>query len=108
MDDILVHGKTEEIHGQRLAKVWEVIKAPGLKLNKAKCHFKEKQVCFLGHIINKTGVRTNPDKVTGIKNCPQTQNVTKLKKFPGMVNYLALFAGQSEATMAKGGRQQTS
>lgn len=57
MDDILIHGETEEIHDQRLAEVLKVIEAAGLKLNKAKYKFKQKQVRFLGHVIDEAGVR---------------------------------------------------
>uniref|UniRef100_A0A3P9JCS6 ribonuclease H n=1 Tax=Oryzias latipes TaxID=8090 RepID=A0A3P9JCS6_ORYLA len=91
MDDVLIHAETEEQHDQRLAKVLKVIEAAGLKLNRAKCKFKQREVRFLGHIIDEAGVRADPQKVTGIENFPQPQNVTELKRFLGMVNYLAKF-----------------
>lgn len=49
---------------------------------------------FLGHVINETGVRPDPEKVTGIENFPQPQNVTELKRFLGMVNYLAKYIAE--------------
>uniref|UniRef100_A0A3B4U8Y0 ribonuclease H n=1 Tax=Seriola dumerili TaxID=41447 RepID=A0A3B4U8Y0_SERDU len=94
MDDILIHGENEEIHDQRLAEALRVIEAAGLKLNEAKCKLKQKQVRFLGHIIDETGVRPDPEKVTGIENFPQPQNVTELKRFLGMVNYLAKYVAE--------------
>ncbi len=68
MDDVLVHAESEELHDQRLAEVLKVIKAAGLKLNRTKCKFKQKQVRFLGHIIDETGIHADPNKVTGIEN----------------------------------------
>ena len=53
MDDILVHAETEELYDQRLDEVLKVIEAVGLKLNEAKCKFKQRQVRFLGHVINR-------------------------------------------------------
>ncbi|KAL6482004.1 hypothetical protein MHYP_G00100840 [Metynnis hypsauchen] len=91
MDDILVHGESEEIHDQCLAKALKVIEASGLKLNEHKCKFRQTQVRFLGHVIDKAGVRPDPDKVAGIENFPQPNNVTELKRFLGMVNYLAKY-----------------
>lgn len=35
--------------------------------------------------------RTAISKVAGIENFPQTNNVTELKRFLGMVNYLAKY-----------------
>ncbi|KAI4890200.1 hypothetical protein NFI96_001996, partial [Prochilodus magdalenae] len=91
MDDILVHGATEEIHDQRLDKTLKVIEASGLKLNEHKCKFRQTQVRFLGHVIDKAGSRPDPDKVAGIENFPQPNNITELKRFLGMVNYLAKY-----------------
>lgn len=62
MDDILIHGPTEEIHDQRLAEALRVIKAAGLKLKKAKCRVKIKQVRFLGHLIDEMGIRPDPKR----------------------------------------------
>lgn len=91
MDDILVHGENKEIHDERLAKVLKVIEAAGLKLNKRKCRFRQDRIHFLGHVIDKDSVCPDPDKVAGIENFPQPQNATELKRFLGMVNYLAKY-----------------
>lgn len=91
MDDILIHAETEEQHDRRLAEVLKVIEKARLKLNQAKCKFKQRQVRFLGHLIDEAGVRADPNKVAGIGNFPQPQNATELKRFLGMVNYLAKF-----------------
>ncbi|KAK7880220.1 hypothetical protein WMY93_033117 [Mugilogobius chulae] len=80
MDDILIHGENKEIHDQRLTKALQVIEAAGLKLNRSKCKFQMDRVRFLGHIIDKDGVRPDPDKVAGIKSFPQPNNVTELKR----------------------------
>lgn len=68
----LIHGETEKIHDQRLAEALRDIEAAGLKLKKAK--FKQKQVSFLGHIIEETGIRPNPDKA-------YVQNAAKSVRF---------------------------
>ena len=91
MDDVLIHGETEEIHDKRLAEALKVIEAAGLKLNKEKCKFKQREVRFLGHIIDETGVRPDPQKVASIENFPEPQNVVELRRYLGMVNYLAKF-----------------
>lgn len=91
MDDILVHGPTQKIRDQCLKEALRVIEAAGLKLNKIKCKFSQTQVHFLGHLIDEMGTRPDPNKVTRIQNFPQPQNVTELKRFLGMVNYLARY-----------------
>ena len=66
MDDILVHGKSEEEHNQRLLAVLHRLEKAGITLNKKKCVFAQEQVKFLGQIVDHTGVRPDPDKVSAI------------------------------------------
>ncbi|XP_061153604.1 uncharacterized protein plppr3b isoform X2 [Syngnathus typhle] len=91
MADILVHGETEEEHDKRLEQVLRVVEEAGLKLNRGKCKFRRRQIKFLGHIIDENGVRPDPAKVEGIEKFPKPQNVAELRRFIGMVNYLAKF-----------------
>lgn len=73
MDDVLVYGDTPEQHDQRLSK------SADLKLNKEKCKFRQDQLHFLGQVIDKSGVRPDPDKVKAIRKLPPPQNVQDLK-----------------------------
>lgn len=68
LDDIVVLGKTWEQHFDNLAQVLERSAEAGLKLKPKKCNFLQKEVTFLGHIVSKAGVRTDPDKVKAVAN----------------------------------------
>ena len=48
VDDVLVHGRSQEEHDERLFKVLERLQKEGLTLNKEKCKFSTSQVSFLG------------------------------------------------------------
>ena len=63
MDDILVHGNTPEEHEQRLQRALTVIDRAGLKLNKEKCLLRQNQLKYLGHVIDKEGIRPDTAKV---------------------------------------------
>lgn len=91
MDDILVYGTTMEEHDARLDKVMRHIESAGLKLNKEKCSLRQSQLRFLGHLIDHTGVRPDPEKVEAISQLPPPQNVQELKRVLGMVNYLGKY-----------------
>ncbi len=66
LDDLLVYAPTEEKAIKRLELVFTRLRARRLKLAPKKCHFLRRSVTFLGHIIDKTGVATDPDKVSAI------------------------------------------
>ena len=62
MDDILVHGKTQEEHDATLKMVLTRLQTAGLTLNTEKCQFSKTTLKFLGHIIDRSGVIPDPDR----------------------------------------------
>ena len=92
MDDVLVFGSTQEEHDQRLMALLERIKAAGVSLNKEKCKFSVHTVKFLGHIVNKDGIKADPDKTSAILKMKPPQNVTELCRFMGLANQLGKFS----------------
>ena len=57
IDDILITGETEEEHLQILNEVLTRLETAGVRLKKEKCVFMAKEVIYLGHRINKEGLR---------------------------------------------------
>ena len=92
MDDILVHGRTKEEHDERLSKVLQRLQDAGITLNTEKCHFSQGSVTFLGHLIDGTGIRPDPDKVTAIQKVRKPENVGDVRRFLGMANQLSKFS----------------
>ncbi|XDV16248.1 hypothetical protein PO909_016045 [Leuciscus waleckii] len=91
MDDVLVYGDTPEQHDQRLSKVLKRIESAGLKLKKINNKFRQDQLHFLGHVIDKSVVRPDPGKVKAIRELLPPQNVQDLKRILGMFNYLGRY-----------------
>lgn len=50
-----------------------------------------KQVEYLGHVIDKDGLRPTQQKVKAIQDAPTPTNITELRAFLGMLNYYAKF-----------------
>ena len=68
LDDILIFSKTKDEHIKRLKNVFQKIKDAGLKLKRDKCQFMKEETKFLGHIINKNGIKTEESKIQSIKD----------------------------------------
>ena len=75
MDDVLVHGTSLEEHDQRLAKVMEVIKRSGLRLNKDKCRFRQTEVVYFGHRVTPAGLKPDLEKLRAVQDMRQPTNV---------------------------------
>ena len=92
MDDIVVSGRNEAEHDQRLQATLEKLASAGVTLNKAKCVFKKSSITFLGHIISEDGIKADPDKVAAVNDMDVANDVPDLRRFLRMVNQLGKFA----------------
>ena len=91
MDDILIHASNQDKHDQQVREVLTRLRNAGLTLSPGKCEFSKDSVKFLGHIIDSSGIRADPDKISAINHFPAPTNITELQRFLGMVNQLAKF-----------------
>ena len=69
-DDIIVYSKTLEEYKEHLAKVFQELQEHKLYVNSKKSEFFLREICYLGHIISKDGIRTDPDKLKIIQEWP--------------------------------------
>ena len=92
MDDILIHGTTQEEHDERLARVLTRLQDAGLTLNREKCAFSQDRVSFLGHLIDREGIRPDPGKVAAIRGVQTPSCISDIRRFLGMVNQMIKFA----------------
>ena len=92
VDDILVYGKTREEHDERLHKVLQRLQEAKATLNLEKCQFAQSRVNFLGHVIDGTGIRPDPDKVVAIQKVRTPANVGDVCRFLGMANQMSKFS----------------
>ena len=91
LNDIIVLSKMPEEHIQRLRGVFEKLTAAGLQLKASKCEFFKSHITYLGHIVSKDGIETDPKKVTIINEWPAPRTVTEVQSFLGFTNYYHKF-----------------
>ena len=89
IDDVLVHGKTQLEHDQRLTAVLDRLRKAKVILNKEKCEFSKHSIRFLRQVIDQSGIRPDPDKVKAVQAMNEPENVTKLRRFLGMTTQLS-------------------
>ena len=63
IDDTLIYGRTQEEHNAHLQSALQRLQDAGMTLNVDKCQFSKTSLKFLGHVIDNTSIRADPDKV---------------------------------------------
>uniref|UniRef100_A0A8C6PSX4 Gypsy retrotransposon integrase-like protein 1 n=3 Tax=Nothobranchius TaxID=28779 RepID=A0A8C6PSX4_NOTFU len=91
LDDLIVFSNSLEEHETRLSHVLERLREYGLKLSPDKCRFFQTSVRYLGHIVSRDGIKTDPDKVEALKTWPKPQTLKELQSFLGFTGYYRRF-----------------
>ena len=94
LDDIIVFSKSREEHLERLKGVFQKLREAGLKLKPSKCEFFRDKIAYLGHIVSKAGVETDPKKIQDIADWVRPKTVTDVRQFLGFTNYYRKFIKQ--------------
>ena len=78
LDELLVYSETpaKHLHLVHLEKVFLKLRAAGLKLKPKKCDLFQTQVNYLGHVLDKTGIRPDPKKLEAVRNSELPKTVT--------------------------------
>ena len=96
-DDIIVLGcgntyqESALNHDENLKNLREHCQLKNIILNDDKAILKQTELVFMGHVISDQGVRPDPAKVETIAKMPSPTDVSGVKRFCGMVQYLARF-----------------
>lgn len=91
LDDILIYSRTWTEHLDHLRLVLRTLRAHQLYAKMSKCSFAQDSISYLGHIISRQGVATDPEKTRAMENWPLPTSATELRGFLGLTGYYRKF-----------------
>ena len=91
VDDVIIFSSTFEDHLNNLEEVFKRLRNAGLKLSPNKCFFAQKKLHYLGHVLSKSGIETDPKKVEKILNLKAPKDPKGVKSLLGLTNYYKKF-----------------
>nr|VZI26222.1 unnamed protein product [Spirometra erinaceieuropaei] len=91
LDDIIIHGKSVSHLLQNLSLVLQELQAAGITINPKKCHFLQRQVTYLGHVVDEPGITPDPEKIRQVLDWPTPQSQTDVRSFLGLASYYRRF-----------------
>jgi len=89
LDDIVIYSKTPEEHAEHLRQVLQRLRDVDLRVKTKKCLFAKDEVPLLGYIVNKFGIKADPQKTAAIADMQPPTNTKQLKRFLGMAGFYA-------------------
>ena len=91
LDDIVVCTTTSQEHIEVLAKVFQKLYDARLMPNPKKCQFSRAELKYLEHIVDKDGLRTDPEKVAVIRNLSPPKDLKEARCFLGLISWYRRF-----------------
>ena len=91
LDDVISFGKSVPEALVRLEEVLARWSDFGLQLKAKKCTFMQTEVAFLGHIVGRTGLACDPEKLSAVRNWHEPNRVKAVRQFVGFVGYYRWF-----------------
>lgn len=91
LDDIVIYGKTQKEHNERLIKVLKILKNKNFKINNDKIQLNQKEINLLGMVVNGSTIRIPDDKKDNILEYKIPKTKKDLQRFLGAINHHRLF-----------------
>ena len=86
VDDVVIATPTLEDHIERLEEVFSCMKQAGLKCKPSKCEILRDSIKYLGRLVDKHGVRPDPEAVEAVLTWKAPKTDTQLMSFLGFAN----------------------
>jgi hypothetical protein len=90
-DDILVYSKSYSDYVMHLKEMFQLLLDHQWKVKLSKCSFAQRQISYLGYIINENGLANCPNKIKIVVDWPTPSCVKELRSFLGLTGYYRRF-----------------
>ena len=91
VDDVVTATLTLEDHIERLDEVFACMKRSGLKCKPSKCEILKDSIKYLGRMVDRNGIRPDPDAVEAVLTWKSPKMEHQLMSFLGFANYYREF-----------------
>jgi hypothetical protein len=88
---LLIHSQSLKDHYTHLTRVLARLREQKLYAKLSKCDFLTSELCYLGHVVGRDGLKVDPANVKAIEDWPTPSTETHVRQFLGLANYFRKF-----------------
>lgn len=100
LDDVIIATPTFDQHVECLRIVFDRLRRANLTINLEKCEFCLPSLKYLGFLVDREGLRTNPEKVEAMLKYSKPQTYTEVKRFLGLCSWYRRFVKDFSTVVA--------
>jgi hypothetical protein len=91
INDILIYSKSREEHEEHLCLTLELLSKAKIYAKFSKCEFWLREVQFLDHMIDVSGIHVDPSKIEAVSKWEAPKSATEIRQFLGLASYYQRF-----------------
>lgn len=91
VDDLIIMSPDFETHISLLKLVVQKLREANLTINLKKSEFCKSQLKYLGYVVDKDGLRTDPEKISCVVEFPTPRSSKDVRSFVGLCSYFKKF-----------------
>ncbi|KAK2579094.1 hypothetical protein KPH14_008493 [Odynerus spinipes] len=88
--------KSFEEELNRLREVFILLRHAGLLMSTKKCNFFCREVQYLGHVVSEQEVKTDPSKISAVREWPVPKDKSQVRSFIGLCTYYRKFTEECQ------------
>ena len=91
LDYVLVYSRTLQQHRKDVSSILEAIRQSGMKVKPSKCEFHQEETEYIGFIVKRDGVETDPIKTQAIWEWTTPKSKKEIQSFLCFCNFYRTF-----------------
>ena len=100
LDDIIIYSPNFNQHLEHLQLVFDKMSNVHLLFKLSKCTFCRFQFLYLGYLVSRFGIATDPAKIVAIKSTKRPTNLTELRSWISIMGYYRRFVRDFSRTLS--------
>ena len=91
VDDVIIYSKTLDDHIHHVDEILTTLTEAGVTLKINKCQFFQKEVEYLGRMVNPRTIQIDKANANSLRNAKPPTNKTQVRSFLGLFNVYRRF-----------------